>query len=140
MDRARAIVTDVTQEDRFATAYEICKKAVGSPDTRRALGDLIKYTINLFTTKRQSAYVKEALEIYEKNITLYPDNAFAIMDVALCYNYLNKYPQMLEHAEKALAFPGLTVLQRRSALSSYLKMLKDYYDSCGDKALLSKML
>ena len=140
VDRARAVVADATRADRFEVAFELCKKAVETSDTRRALGDLIKYAIALYTSTQQNSYIKEALSLYEKYITFYPNNAFAVMDVAQCYNYLKKYPLMLEHAEKTLAFPGLLVRQRIAVLSSYLKMVKEYYEISGDKALLAKML
>lgn len=140
VDRARAIAADATREDRFEAAFELCKKAVDSSDIRRALGDLIKHAITLFTSKQQNSYVKEALALYEKNITFYPSNAFAVMDVAQCYGYLKKYPQMMEHAEKAIAFPGLAVKQKIAVLSNYLRMSKEYYEVSGDKALLAKML
>lgn len=140
VDRARAIAADATREDRFEAAFELCKKAVDSSDIRRALGDLIKHAITLFTSKQQNGYVKEALALYEKNITFYPSNAFAVMDVAQCYGYLKKYPLMLEHAEKAVSFPGLAVKQKIAVLSNYLRMTKEYYEVSGDKALLAKML
>ena len=140
VDRARAIAADATREDRFEAAFDLCKKAIDTPDIRRALGDLIKHAITLFTSKQQNTYVKEALALYEKNITFYPSNAFAVMDVAQCYGYLKKYPQMLEHAEKALAFPGLLVKQRNAIMSNYLRMAREYYEDSGDKALLAKML
>lgn len=88
VDRARAIVADATREDRFEAAFELCKKAVDTSDIRRALGDLIKHATTLFASKQQNSYVKEALALYEKNITFYPSNAFAVMDVAQCYGYL----------------------------------------------------
>ena len=140
VDRARAIVANTAREDRFEAAFELCKKAVDSSDIRRALGDLIKNAIAIFGSRQQSGCVKEALALYEKNITFYPSNAFAVMDIAQCYGYLKKYPQMMEHAEKALAFPGLSVKQRIAVLSNYLRMSREYYEASGDKALLSKML
>ena len=140
VDRARAIAADATRADRFEAAFELCKKAVDTSDIRRALGDLVKHAITLYTSKQQTACVKEALALYEKHITFYPNNAFAIIDIAMCYGYLKKYPLMLEHAEKALDFPGLTVKQRISILSNYLKMAREYHDVSGDKALLTKMM
>lgn len=140
VDYARTIAADATREDRFEAAFELCKKAVDTSDIRRALGDLIKHAITLFTAKQQNSYVKEALALYEKNITFYPSNAFAVMDVAQCYGYLKKYPQMLEHAEKALAFPGLLVKQKIAVLANYLRMTKEYYEVSGDRALLANML
>ena len=62
------------------------------------------------------------------------------MDVAQCYSSLKKYQLMLEHAEKALSFPGLMVKQRIAILSNYLKMIRDYYDISKDKTLLTGML
>ena len=140
VDRARAIAADATRADRFEVAYGLCKKAIETSDTRRALGDMIKHAITLFTTNQQPGCVKEAIGLYEKYSTVYPNNAFAVMDVALCYSFLKKYPLMLEHAEKALAFPGLLVKQRIAVLANYLKMAKEYYEVSGDKALLATML
>lgn len=140
VDRARAIAADATREDRFEVAFELCKKAVETPDIRRALGDMIKHAITLFSSKQQNTCVKEALAIYEKYTTNYPNNAFAVMDVAQCYSYLKKYLLMLEHAEKALSFPGLLVKQRIAVLSNYLKMVKEYYEVSRDKALLARMM
>ena len=140
VDRARAVAADATREDRFEVAYGLCKKALETADVRRALGDLVKHAITLHTANPQTPYLKEAVALYEKNYTVYPSNAFAVMDVALCYSLLKKYPLMIEHAEKALAFPGLLVKQRIAVLSSYLKMSKEYYEVSGDKALLATML
>lgn len=140
VDRARAIAADTSRSDRFETAFALCKKAIDSCDVRRALGDLIKHTIALFTAGQQSSWVKEALALYEKNITFYPANAFAVMDVAQCYGYLKKYPQMLEHVEKALAYPGLSVKQKIAVMSNGLRMIKEYYEASGDKALMAGML
>lgn len=140
VDRARAIATDATRADRFELAYQLCRKALDTADSRRALGDLVKHAIKLFTVNPQSPCMKEAVALYEKYAAVYPANAFAVIDVALCYSYLKKYPQMMEHAEKALAFPGLMVKQRISILSNYLKMAREYYDVSGDKALLAAML
>ncbi len=140
VDRARAIAADTTRGDRFEAAFELCKKAVDSSDNRRALGDLMKHAITLYTSKQQDSYVKEALEIYEKNVNFYPNNAFAILDVAQCYNHLKKYPLMMEHADKALSLPVLTVKQKVSVLTNYLHMTKEFYDASEDKTLLAKML
>ena len=140
VDRARAVAADTTREDRFEAAYELCKKALGTSDIRRALGDLIKHAIALYANKQQLSYVKEALELFEKHITFYPNNAFAVMDIARCYEFLRKYPQMLEYAEKSLSFPGLLVKQKITLASQYLTMVRGYYDQSRDKALLAKML
>lgn len=140
VERARMIAADATRADRFEVAYDLCKKALDTSDARRALGDMIKHAITLFTTNQQPGCVKEAIGLYEKYSTVYPSNAFAVMDVALCYSFLKKYPLMLEHAEKALAFPGLLVKQRIAVLANYLKMAKEYYEVSSDKALLATML
>lgn len=140
VDRARAIAADAARDDRFEAAFELCRKALDTSDVRRAVTDLIKHAITLYTSKQQPNYVKEAISLYEKYITYYPSNAFAIMDVAQCYSYLKKYPLMMEHAEKALSFPGLSVKQKIPVLSNYLRMSKEYYEASGDKALLAKML
>ena len=140
VDRARTIAAAVSRPDRFEAAYELCKKGVDTPDICRALGDLIKYAITLYTAGKQTAPLEEAVDLYEKHADAYPGNSFAQMDVALCYSILKKYPPMMEHAEKALAFPDLLVKQKISLLSSYLKMTKEYYDASGDKTLLAKML
>lgn len=140
VDRARAISADPTREGRFERAFELCKKAINTSDVRRALGDLIKHTITLYNASQNTSIVKEALELVEKNITYYPGNAFAVMDLAMCYSYLKKYQQVVEFGEKAMAFPGLSVKQRINLLANYLRMLKEAYDASGDKALLSKML
>lgn len=140
VERARMIAADATRADRFEVAYDLCKKALDTSDARRALGDMIKHAITLFTANQQPGCVKEAIGLYEKHSTVYPNNAFAVMDVALCYSFLKKYPLMMEHAEKALAFPGLLVKQRIAVLANYLKMAKEYYEVSGDKALLTTML
>ena len=140
VDRSRMVTADATRADRFEVAYGLCKRALETTDARRALGDLVKHAITLHTANPQIPYLKEAVALYEKNPTVYPNNAFAVMDVALCYSLLKKYPLMMEHAEKALAFPGLLAKQRIAVLSNYLKMSKEYYEVSGDKALLAKML
>ena len=140
VDRARAIMADTTREDRMEVAFDLCKRALATPDIRRALGDMIKHALALYKATQQISYVKEALDLYEKNITFYPSNAFAVMDVALCYEHIKKYPMMMEHAEKALSYPGLLVKQRIGVLTSYLRIFRDYYDVSGDKALLTRIL
>lgn len=140
VDRARAIVADPFREDRFQVAYDLCRYAIDTTDVRRALADLIKYAIKLYTVDQQTPCIKEALTFYEKHSTMYPSTAFAVIDIAMCYSYLKKYPQMMEHAEKAVSFPGLTVKQRISVLANYLKMTREYYDVSGDKSLLARML
>lgn len=140
VDRARAVMADATRKDRLEVAFDLCKRALATPDIRRALGDMIKHALALYKATQQISYVKEALSLYEKNITFYPSNAFAVMDVALCYDHIKKYPMMMEHAEKALSYPGLLVKQRIGVLTSYLRMFKDYYEVSGDKALLTKIL
>ncbi len=139
VDRARAIAADTAREDRFEVAYDYCKKALETSDVRRALSDLIKYAIALYSS-RQQPIIKEALTLYEKYITYYPNNAFALMEVAQCYGYLKKYTPMMEHAEKMAAIPGLSVKQKISLISTYLRMAKEYYEASGDKALLHQML
>lgn len=140
VERSRMIVADATRTDRFEVAFELCKKAIDTADIRRALGDLIKHAITLHTANSQTSYISDAIEIYEKHSAAYPNNAFAVMDISLCYSFLKKHPQMLEHAEKSLAFPGLLVKQRLSVVARYLKMAKEYYEVSGDKALLTAML
>lgn len=140
VDRARAVMADTAREDRLEVAFDLCKKALGTSDIRRALGDMIKHALALYKATQQISYIKEALSLYEKNITFYPSNAFAVMDVALCYDHIKKYPMMMEHAEKALSYPGLLVKQRIGVMTGYLRMFKDYYEVSGDKALLTKIL
>lgn len=140
VDRARDISADITREDRFETAFALCKEALDTSDVRRALGDLIKLACAIYTSKQQTSYLKEALSLYEKHITYYPNNAFAIMYVAQGYGYLKKHPQMLEHAEKAMTYPGLLVKQKITLVSQYLTLVREYFDLSGDKALLAKML
>lgn len=140
VDRARTIAADASREDRFETAFELCKKALETSDIRRALGDLVKHAVALYTSKQQTVYLKEAMSLYEKHITFYPDNAFAVIDVALCYSYLKKYPQMLEYAEKAVSYPGLEAKQKLALMANYLRMMREYYDYSGDKALLARIL
>lgn len=140
VDRARDISADVTREDRFEAAFALCKEALDTSDIRRALGDLIKLASAIYTSKQQTSYLKEALSLYEKHITYYPNNAFAVMYVAQAYGYLKKYPQMLEHAEKALTYPGLLVKQKITLVSQYLTMVREYFELSGDKALLAKLL
>lgn len=140
VDRARAISADPTREGRFEVAFDLCKKALNTSDIRRALGDLIKHAITLYNATQSTNYVKEALELVEKNIKFYPENAFAVMDVALCYSYIKKYQQVIEFGDKAMAFPGLGVKQKIALLANYLRMLREAYEASGDKSLLTRML
>ena len=140
VDRARTVAADTTNPDRFVTAFNLCLKAMDTPDVRRALVDLVKYSSNLYSNTQNADYVRQAMAQYEKNVTYYPTNAFAIMDIAQCYSYLKKYPQMLEHAEKAVAVPGLSPKQRIMLLSTYLKLVKGFHESSGDKNLLKRMM
>lgn len=140
VDRARAIVADNNREDRFEAAFSLCKMALDSTDARRALVDLIKYTLAIYSAGQQTDILEQAIALYEKHSLNYPDNAFAIMDVVRCYFYLKRYPQMVEHGEKAVAIPGLMVRQRIMLLSQYLKMLSEYFQVSGDRALLKRVL
>ena len=140
VDRARAISVDPSREDRFEAAYALCKEALDTSDIRRALGDLVKYATAIYNAKKQVEFLKEALSLYEKHITYYPANAFAVIAVAQAYGVLKQYPQMLEHGEKALAVPGLNVKQKITLISHYLTMLRDYYELCRDKTLLNRFL
>ena len=140
VDRARAVVEEIDREGRFELAYDLCKKAVNTNDARRALGDMIKYALTIYNDSQNVGVIKEAVALVEKNITVYPANGFAMMDLASCYCYLKKYPQVIEFGEKAMSFPGLSVKQRINLLALYLRMLKEAYDVSGDKALLQKMI
>lgn len=140
VDRARTIIADVTREDRFEAAFALCKQALDTYDGRRALTDMVKCAIALFKAQKKTDYVTEVVALYEKHPNLYPTNAFATMDMAQCYGYLKKYPQMLELAEKAVSNPKLTAKQEIALSSNYLRMVKEYYEASGDKKLLHKMM
>lgn len=140
VDRARLIAADASRDDRFETAFELCKVALQTRDVSRALADLIKHAMTLHSSKQQLSYVKEAMSLYEKHSSHYANNAFAVLDVAWCYSFLKQYPRMLEHAEKAMSFTGLEFRQKSAVLCGYLKMVKEYYEYSGDKTLLGRML
>lgn len=138
--RARAIAADTGREDRGEAAFGLCKKAVDTPDARRALGDLVKYALYLYNAQQRTEPIGEALALYESHAALYPANAFALLDLAQCYFHVKKYPQMVEHGEKAVALPGLSAKQKIALLANYLRMLREYYQVSGDRALLARML
>ncbi len=140
VERARLIAADPRRDDRFETAFELCKAALQTRDVSRALADLIKHAMTLHSSKQQLSYVSEAVSLYEKYSSHYANNAFTMLDMAWCYSFLKKYPQMLEHAEKAMSFEKLEFRQKNAVLCGYLKMVKEYYEYSGDKTLLSKML
>lgn len=140
VDRARSIAADPEREGRFELAFELCKKAVNTADVRRALGDMVKHALTIYNASQNTEAVKEALALVEKNITYYPSNAFAMMDLALCYSYMNKYQQVIEFGDKAVSFPALSVKQKINLLANYLRMLKEAYGISGDKSLLQIMI
>lgn len=138
VDRAR-VFTTTRDEQRFELAYGMCKKALEIGNDRRALGDLIRYAISLYTQKQEIASVTEALELYEGHTGLYPANAFAELELAQCYGYVNDSVRMLEHAEKAMTYRGLSLKQKIATLSFYLRTVKDRYDLTGERALLERI-
>lgn len=140
VDRARAIAADSDREGRFETAFELCVKAITTADARRALVDMVKYGMALHKATGDESYVSRAVDLVEKNITYFPNNAFNIIELAQCYSYLKRIPQVIEFGEKAINSPGLEVKQKINLLSTYLRMLKEAYDVSGDKALLERML
>lgn len=140
VDRARVVASDMTRLDRYEKAFEMCKKALGTSDIRRALHDMVRYAIPLCKSTHSNAYAKEAIGYFEKNTGVYGNNHQALMNVAQCYSHLKKYPLMLEYAEKAVDSLGLFVQQQKPLVSQYLNMIREYYDISGDKALLSKII
>ena len=140
VDRARAVASDSSRPNRFEEAYELCKKAMETQDISRALFDLIKHALTLYGATQKIGYLKEAMEFYEQHSDVYRSSAFAVMDIAQCYSYLKKYPQMMEHAEKALGFPGMTAKQRISLVSLYMKMCRISYEATRDNTFLHNIL
>lgn len=140
VDRARRIAPDPTKENRFEIAYNLCKKAVDTPDIRRALVDMLNNAIVLFNEKEQSSYLEEALTICEKNAALFPGKPFPTMALAQGYGLLRMYSKMLEYGEKALSFEDIPVKTNIALTAQYLTMIREYYTASGDKALLTKIL
>lgn len=140
VDQARSIVADVSRTDRFEKAFALCKMALDTNDAQRAITDIIKYSITIYSSNHQIEYIDEAIDLYEKHSDSYPSNTFALIDLARCYAYAKKYPQMLESAEKAVAFSGLTLMQRMGLLANFFGLARNYYDVSKDKAVLSRML
>lgn len=140
VDRARVIASDKTRPDRYEKAFNLCKKALGTTDIRRALGDMVRYAVPLYKATHSNAYSKEAIGYFEKNSSMYANNPQALMNVAQCYSHLKKYPLMLEYAEKAVDYPGMFLQQKKPLVSQYLNMIREYYDISGDKALLSRII
>lgn len=140
VERARNISADKTREDRFTAAYDLCKKALYTPEGRMARSELIRISSAIFKSTQETKYLEDALEIYEADTANYPNNAFAVMGVAQAYSYIGKYPQMLEYGEKALSFDGIQVKQKITLLSMYLTNVKAYYEASGNRALLTEIL
>lgn len=140
VERARVIASDRTCPDRHEKAFALCKRALNTPDIRRALGDMVRYAVHLYKANGSVLYAKEALSHFERNSSMYANNPQALMNVAQCYGYIKKYSLMLEYAEKAVDFPGVEVQQKKQMVSQYLNMIRDYYEISGDKALLSKII
>ena len=139
VERSRAIAAG-SREDRFQLAFDLCKRGLETPDVRRASGDLIKHALALYSSTEQLSVIQEAVKLVEKYSTHYPVNAFAYMDLALCYNHLKKNPQVLEYGRKALDCPGQNVRQKLNLLLQYLKLEKGCYSSTNDRKLLEDML
>lgn len=140
VERARALAANTSLPDRFARAFDLCRRAVESCDARRALGDLVKYAISLYKASQDTRHAREAISLFEKNSAVYPRNPHALMDVAQCYSCLKKYPQMIEYAQKSIDFPGLPADQNIPLVSQYLNMIREDYEVSGDKALLTRIL
>ena len=139
VERARAIAAG-SREDRIEVAFELCKRALETSDVRRASGDLIKYALGVHSAKGQTNVLKEAVKLCEKHSASYPINAFAYMDLAQCYGYLKKHPQVLEYGHKALDCAGLSLAQKVDLLVRFLKLARGAYDASGDKRILADML
>ena len=63
VDRARAVAADKNREDRFEEAFELCRKALETKDVRRALFDLIKHAITLYSSGQKTNYLKDAVAL-----------------------------------------------------------------------------
>lgn len=132
-------LTTTRNEDRFERAFDMCRKAIEVGDVRRALGDMFKHAIPLCTNRSDLSYVAEALRNFEAREELFPENAFAYMDVALCYGLVNKPFRAMALADRAMAVGGLNVKQKCAVVSNSLRCIKDCYIASGDKALPEKM-
>lgn len=139
VERARAVAAG-TREDRFQAAFELCKKGLDTADVRRAIGDLVKHALTIFTDPEQIGIIQEAVKLAQKHSGHYPVNAFAYMDLAQCYAHLKKPAQVLEYAHKAMDCPGLNVRQKLTLLQQYLKLARGCYNISNDRKLLVDML
>ena len=138
VDRARSIMADASRADRFEVAFELCTKAVGSADTQRALTSMVAAAAALYK-KGKVEYMETFVKLYEQHSKAYSTKPFDVMDLAQCYHCLKQYPQMMLHADKAMEATDLSLKQKIGLLSSYLRMVYDYYQASGDKSLLPKM-
>ena len=140
VERARIIAANPAFEKRAEIAFEIARAALDTPDARRAMTDLIRYAMTLHTSHQRPEFIKEALELFEGRKELVRGSAIDWLNIAHCYHVMKKYASMLEFAEKAIDTPGQSSAQLVANLSKYLKMLREYYDYSGDKALLHRMM
>ena len=139
LERARAVAAG-SREDRFQAAFDLCVKALETADVRRAIGDLVKHALAIYSASEQIGVIQEAVKLAQKYSGHYPVNAFAYMDLAKCYGYLKKPAQVLEYAHKAMDCPGLNVRQKLTLLQQYLKLAKGCYNISNDRKLLADML
>lgn len=140
VDRARAVIADTSYPNRFETAFELCKKALETPDVRRAIHDLVKHAITIYTANQDPAIIEEVLALYQQHSQSYPTNGFAVMDVAQCYGYLEKHSEMLEYADAAVSNPELTPRQKATLLARDMRICTECYKKSGDISLQKRIL
>lgn len=139
VERARAVAAG-SRENRFHLAYELCRKGLETADVRRAIGDLVKHALAIYSATEQTNLIQEAVKLAQKYSGHYPVNAFAYMDLAQCYAYLKKSAQTMEYAHKAMDCPGQNVRQKMTLLQQYLKLVRGCYSVSNDRKLLADML
>lgn len=140
VDRGRLIFADATRPDRYQKAMELCKSALGSRDSSRAIADLVRYAVSGFAAPGGEQRAEEALALYQEHCHAYPKNAPTLMMLAQLYGCLRRFQSMLELAERVMDTPGMTLGQMIPLLGTYLKLLRRYHSCSGDKELLRRML
>lgn len=140
VEQARAIFSCAEREDRYTAAFQICRRAVQTGDARRTLGEMTRIALAHRQATGDLSLIQETVELCEEKAPLYPEHAFARMDLAQCYEHLNKRPQMVCQADIALEIPSLNLRQKIAVVSLYARMLWDYYQVSTARELCQKMV
>ena len=143
VDRVQALLSESYAQscpERFTLAWDLCKRALTTRDTRRAITRLVEVAVKLREQSPDTAPLKEALELYEQYRSFFSDHHFNLLNVAFCYCWQKKYGPMEELLDKAIACPDVVFKQRVPLTRHCLNLLMEAYGANGNRKLLQKMV